>query len=339
MNNNDALDASTLEITGWNGSLAFEEKRPVDTREETKLFTRYLTFGMNAVADRNNPIVPEGAELEEGARRGLDPHDLPADVAVALGFIALRSYPEVIHKATQGQKKRGSRANPNRGEYRSPRSTSPRIHIKPKYREGRDEEFRLAKRVFRNPEENGRDFRLFSGGMIKALGRLTYRMDTEDEPFPRQSPLLLQKLFEVCEVCGGDCECMEQFVAYLRGERGLPDRVRAPGSEVATGVGHVYFIDNGEHIKIGFTMNLERRRKDLRTGSSRSQKWIYLVPGRIQDDELMLKRFLNSHWKGARVEKANAGEEWYDRDVMWKLIGAIKDGGVNWYTEQITFKA
>lgn len=55
--------------------------------------------------------------------------------------------------------------------------------------------------------------------------------------------------------------------------------------------GHVYFLSDGNHVKIGFTIDWERRQKAYRTHTARELAVLALQPGYMADETRLHRRF------------------------------------------------
>jgi T5orf172 domain. len=62
--------------------------------------------------------------------------------------------------------------------------------------------------------------------------------------------------------------------------------------------GWVYFIRNGKAIKIGFTTDLDQRLRKLQTASSTPLEVMGSIPGTIQDEQNLHRRFYNLNVHG-----------------------------------------
>jgi hypothetical protein len=70
-------------------------------------------------------------------------------------------------------------------------------------------------------------------------------------------------------------------------------------------VGHVYFISNGESIKVGFTTRKpENRLNEMQTGSSSKLKLVGSFPGSVYDE-----KYIHKTWSEL---KSGGGTEWFD---------------------------
>lgn len=80
----------------------------------------------------------------------------------------------------------------------------------------------------------------------------------------------------------------------------------------------VYFIGDGEFVKIGFTSNLERRLKQLQTGHRSQLRILAYAQGATKSTERLLHEVLKVH---------RASGEWFHRrgEVSW-VIAATQHG-------------
>lgn len=93
-------------------------------------------------------------------------------------------------------------------------------------------------------------------------------------------------------------------------------------------LGKVYFISNGNAIKIGYTKNeVSKRLKQLQTGSSDKLEIVYILENSTMDTEKYLHKYFNEQnnvlleWYDLKVVK-----EWIRRDKLTKQI--LKDEGI-----------
>lgn len=77
-----------------------------------------------------------------------------------------------------------------------------------------------------------------------------------------------------------------------------------------TNTGYIYFISNRNAIKIGFTKNIERRRKQLQTGNSKELQLLYYIQG-DRSTEYYFHRYFHDY-------KING--EWFDYDFVMQWI-------------------
>jgi len=78
----------------------------------------------------------------------------------------------------------------------------------------------------------------------------------------------------------------------------------------------IYFISNGNRIKIGITKNIKRRLKDLQTGNANNLR---LIAEEYSDNDA--KRELNLHLKFAKDRLV--GEWFYPSKQLLKYINKI----------------
>lgn len=76
------------------------------------------------------------------------------------------------------------------------------------------------------------------------------------------------------------------------------------GKAVPTEDGQIYFIDGGEHIKIGFTTSLQRRMVQLNTGAPSGVKLLHLEPGTLQTEKLLHRHFADLRVNGEWFKKS-----------------------------------
>ena len=81
--------------------------------------------------------------------------------------------------------------------------------------------------------------------------------------------------------------------------------------------GFVYFISNGEAIKIGFSKNpVEKRLKQLQTGSSLKLSLVYSIEGVTMDFEKTLHNYFGSQY--------NKRGEFYESEAVMRWINQYK---------------
>lgn len=68
----------------------------------------------------------------------------------------------------------------------------------------------------------------------------------------------------------------------------------------------VYFISDGEYIKIGSASSLPNRMKQLQTGNARKLKALYVIPCKNQAESLKIEKVLHK-----RLEEDNVLGEWF----------------------------
>lgn len=69
----------------------------------------------------------------------------------------------------------------------------------------------------------------------------------------------------------------------------------------------VYFITDGEYIKIGIAASLPNRVRQLQTGNARRLKVLYIIPQNNQKDSLNIERTMHEYFKNKRMSG-----EWFD---------------------------
>lgn len=92
----------------------------------------------------------------------------------------------------------------------------------------------------------------------------------------------------------GTRKFLEQYKAAVGG-------FDLPQQEEATGV--VYFADDGQFIKIGFTKNTKGRASQLQTGSSRNVHIIATRSGTMQDERKLHRQFAHLRHRGEWFRK------------------------------------
>ena len=89
--------------------------------------------------------------------------------------------------------------------------------------------------------------------------------------------------------------------------------------------GFVYYLEDGDFIKIGFTVDWQKRRKQYLTHGALPPKLIALHPG-TQKDEIEIQR---------RFKKYRVRREWFSRgDELLQHIGTIPEP-CQWLTTSI----
>lgn len=86
-----------------------------------------------------------------------------------------------------------------------------------------------------------------------------------------------------------------------------------------SGNGFIYFIDGGEHIKIGFTRSLDARLQKMGTDVPDGPKLLHFEPGTFKTEKMLHRHFASLRMRG----------EWFRKDPLIyahieqrKLIGA-----------------
>lgn len=69
----------------------------------------------------------------------------------------------------------------------------------------------------------------------------------------------------------------------------------------------VYFITDGEYIKIGIAASLPNRVRQLQTGNARRLKALYVIPQKNQKESLNIERTMHEYFNGKRMNG-----EWFD---------------------------
>lgn len=72
--------------------------------------------------------------------------------------------------------------------------------------------------------------------------------------------------------------------------------------------GHIYFIQSQGNcaIKIGFTLDVERRARELQTGSPESLEIVGAMPGTVRDEKALHRHFHADHIRGEWFEASAA---------------------------------
>lgn len=69
----------------------------------------------------------------------------------------------------------------------------------------------------------------------------------------------------------------------------------------------VYFITDGEYIKIGIASSLPNRVRQLQTGNARRLKALYIIPQKNQKDSLNIEKAMHEYFYNKRMSG-----EWFD---------------------------
>ncbi len=96
--------------------------------------------------------------------------------------------------------------------------------------------------------------------------------------------------------------------------------------------GEVYFISDGEAIKIGFSGSAIVRMGDLQTSHHRPLKIMLTIPGTMDDERKMHQKFKHLRIAGEWFKPApdlmafiEAGGNPIDNDVQGKFVAAIEE--------------
>lgn len=68
----------------------------------------------------------------------------------------------------------------------------------------------------------------------------------------------------------------------------------------------VYFITDGEYIKIGMAASLPNRVKQLQVGNARKLKVLYIIPANNQKEALGIEKMFHNYFK-----ELNVSGEWF----------------------------
>ena len=74
---------------------------------------------------------------------------------------------------------------------------------------------------------------------------------------------------------------------------------------------NIYFIENGKEIKIGRSVDIERRLDELQTGNSKELKVLYV----IEDVEEWFEKHIHSVCNTFHIRG-----EWFSKDVLTHLL-------------------
>lgn len=108
---------------------------------------------------------------------------------------------------------------------------------------------------------------------------------------------------------------MQSYAAATAAPAKPPRRLPKPE------VGFVYYLSDGDHIKIGFTVNLERRLKVYRTHSAKPPELLGFHAGTIFDEKRLHKKFkdyrVRAEWFYPGLELTN-----YIKETIGELNAA-----------------
>lgn len=86
--------------------------------------------------------------------------------------------------------------------------------------------------------------------------------------------------------------------------------------------GFVYFIEDGSKVKIGFSYNIEKRKKELQTGNNNELKLLYY----IKECEPSFEKYVHSI-----CQRYRENGEWFDK----KAIEFLLNKSSPWYKENM----
>jgi hypothetical protein len=104
----------------------------------------------------------------------------------------------------------------------------------------------------------------------------------------------------------GSREFMQSYADVVSGKKSVRRLRRVP-------TGQIYFLSDGEHIKIGFTTNWDRRQKAFKTYAARPLHLLALHPGTMNDEKRLHRKFRDFR----------AGGEWFHQSP--ELLGYINE--------------
>ena len=85
---------------------------------------------------------------------------------------------------------------------------------------------------------------------------------------------------------------------------GMPEDIYVEDFASEENPGYVYFIDNGENIKIGYSVDPYQRLEKLQNATDKQLNLIAVFPGSKKDEREIHHKFINNQIRG----------EWYKRD-------------------------
>ena len=91
---------------------------------------------------------------------------------------------------------------------------------------------------------------------------------------------------------------LKQYKAALDGRD-----VVMPASRARRTDGFVYFLDDGDFIKIGWAVDPETRWRDLQTGSARHHQLLGSTPGTLLDERNLHRKFAHLKHRGEWFKK------------------------------------
>lgn len=110
----------------------------------------------------------------------------------------------------------------------------------------------------------------------------------------------------------GTADFDEEYLRFLKGEPRIRIKFGPTPKRKFNGGPHIYFINAGRRVKIGWTTNLNRRMKELQIGSHVTLTVLAAVPGTEADERALHEWF----------KPLNAIGEWHYKTP--RLVAAIE---------------